>query len=127
MKAKLIYLSLLASSLTSMGALADARITVGHFAPFSDDLEQTSVSIALNGEVALENVKFNMYTDYIALPAGEYKVDVIPTGLSPLIGIMRTSVQSSGRCRENPLHSLADCVEIPIHDSTQFCKNQRKL
>lgn len=80
MKTKLISLSLLAASLTSVDALADARIAVGHLAPFSDDLEQTSVTVALNGEVALENVKFNMITDYIPLPAGEYKVDIIPTG-----------------------------------------------
>ena len=80
MKAKLISLSLLAASLTSTGALADARIMVGHFAPFSSDLELTSVSVALNGVVQLENVKFNMFTDYITLEAGEYTVDIIPTG-----------------------------------------------
>jgi hypothetical protein len=82
MKARLISLSLLVTSLMSMGALADARIIVGHFAPFSADLEETSVSVALNGEVALENVKFKTFTDYIPLPAGEYKVDIIPTGMT---------------------------------------------
>ena len=71
---------LLLAAFTSGGAFADARVIVGHFAPFSGELEGTSVSVALNGEVQLENVLFNTATDYIALPAGDYTVDIIPTG-----------------------------------------------
>jgi hypothetical protein len=61
-------------------AWADARVAVAHFAPFADSLEGTSVSVALNGDVALEDVQFKDFTDYIALPAGNYTVDIIPTG-----------------------------------------------
>lgn len=68
------------SLLSSQFALADARVTVAHFAPFAENIDDTSVSVALNGEVALENVTFKMFTDYINLPAGEYVVDIIPTG-----------------------------------------------
>lgn len=69
-----------ASLLSSQFALADARVTVAHFAPFAEDIDDTSVSVAVNGQVALENVKFKMFTDYINLPAGETVVDIIPTG-----------------------------------------------
>ncbi len=68
------------SLLCSPLALADARVTVAHFAPFAEDIDDTSVSVALNGEVALEDVKFKDFTAYIDLQAGEYVVDIIPTG-----------------------------------------------
>ena len=68
--------ALLSSQLVS----ADARVTVAHFAPFADTIEDTSVSVLLNGSVALENVVFKQFTPYIDLPAGEYKVDIVPTG-----------------------------------------------
>jgi hypothetical protein len=61
-------------------AWADARVAVAHFAPFADTLEGTSVSVALNGTVALEGVRFKDFTGYIDLPAGTYTVDIIPTG-----------------------------------------------
>ena len=38
------------------GALANARVTVGHFAPFAPTLQGTSVSIRVNGQTALQNV-----------------------------------------------------------------------
>ncbi len=66
--------------LFSQAALSDARVTVAHFAPFAEDIADTSVSVALNGTVALENVLFKNFTPYIDLPAGEYVVDIIPTG-----------------------------------------------
>lgn len=68
------------SLLSSQFALADARVSVAHFAPFAENIDDTSVSVALNGEVQLENVKFKMFTDYISVPAGDYVVDIIPTG-----------------------------------------------
>ena len=70
--------------LVSQVALSDARVTVAHFAPFAEDIADTSVSVALNGTVALENVKFKDFTGYIALPAGEYVVDIIPTGTNTI-------------------------------------------
>lgn len=70
----------LVSLMGSQFVSADARVTVAHFAPFAANIDETSVSVALNGDVALEDVKFKMFTDYISLPAGEYKVDIIPTG-----------------------------------------------
>lgn len=75
-----ILLTGAAALLTSQLASADARVTVAHFAPFADTLDGTSVSVLVNGAVALENVKFKDFTGYIDLPAGETKVDIVPTG-----------------------------------------------
>jgi hypothetical protein len=63
-------------------ALADVRVVVGHFAPFADSVDATSVSIRLNGQVALQNVKYGDFTQYITLPAGPYLIEVVPTGTS---------------------------------------------
>lgn len=68
----------------SQAALADARVSVAHFAPFASDIDATSVSVFLNGQEALPNVKFQDFTDYISLPAGEYVVDIIPTGTNTI-------------------------------------------
>lgn len=66
--------------LFSQQTMADARVTVAHFAPFAKEVADTSVSVALNSVVVLENVVFKDVTDYIPLTAGEYTVDIIPTG-----------------------------------------------
>jgi hypothetical protein len=68
---------LVALALAAPGlALADARVVVGHFAPFSDDLAETAVDIAINGNVALSNVRYGDFTDYIPLAPGAYTLDV---------------------------------------------------
>ena len=77
---KSIFLTGAAALLSSQLVSADARVTVAHFAPFADNLADTSVTVALNGDVALENILFKDFTPYIDLPAGEYVVDIIPTG-----------------------------------------------
>jgi hypothetical protein len=73
----------LACLLSGGTAAATARVTVGHFAPFAPNLAGTSVSIRVNGQVALQNVVFGQFTDYLTLgPAGRYTVEVLPTGTS---------------------------------------------
>ena len=64
---KSIFLTGAAALLSSQLVSADARVTVANFAPFADNLLDTSVSVALNGEVALENVEFKNFTPYIDL------------------------------------------------------------
>ena len=57
------------------------RATVGHFAPFAATLDATSVTVRVNGNVALSNVKFGEFTEYLNLgPAGPYKIEILPTG-----------------------------------------------
>ena len=91
-KSILLTTAMLCSQLAS----ADARVTVAHFAPFAENIDDTSVSVALNGTVAIENVKFKDFTDYIPLPAGEYTVDIIPTGTST-VAITATYTLEDGK------------------------------
>lgn len=62
---------------------ANARVTVGHFAPFAPALQDTAVNVRVNGQVALQNVVFGQFTEYLTLgPAGSYTVEVLPAGTS---------------------------------------------
>ena len=104
-----------ASMLCSPLALADARVSVAHFAPFAADIAGTSVSVALNGTVALENVLYKDFTPYIDLPAGDYVVDIIPTGTTTpaitntftLTDGMDYTVYASGNITLQPLELVA--------------------
>jgi len=120
---KSIFLTGAAALLSSQLVSADARVSVAHFAPFAQDIADTSVSVALNGTVALENVLYKDFTPYIDLPAGEYKVDIIPTGTST-IAITQTymledgkdyTVYASGNITNQPLElfALADDNSAP--------------
>lgn len=81
MYAKTALTGLLALAAIAGEAHANARVTVGHFAPFAPSLQGTSVSIRVNGQVALQNVLFGQFTEYLTLgPAGSYTVEVLPTG-----------------------------------------------
>lgn len=112
---KSIFLTGAAALLSSQLASADARVTVAHFAPFADTIEGTSVSVLLNDTVALENVVFKQFTDYIDLPAGSYKVDIVPTGTSTvamtatydLVDGQDYTVYASGNGSLQPLELVA--------------------
>lgn len=67
--------------LLSNSAFGAARVNVAHFAPFADTIDGTAVDIAVNGTVALPNVKFKDFTaEPVELDAGTYTIDVIPVG-----------------------------------------------
>jgi hypothetical protein len=66
--------------LASQSLFADARVAVGHFAPFADTLDGTAVNVLVDGTPTLENVRFKDFTDYLVLPAGSYTVDIVPVG-----------------------------------------------
>lgn len=69
-----------AMMLAAQPAMAAARVAVAHFAPFADTLEGTSVSVLVDGAVALEDVKFKDATPYLDFDAGTYQIDIVPTG-----------------------------------------------
>lgn len=112
---KNLYLIGSMAMLFSQMALSDARVSVAHFAPFAENIEDTSVSVALNGTVALENVKFKDFTGYIDLQPGVYVVDIIPTG-TDTVAITETynledgmdyTVYASGNGSQQPLALFA--------------------
>ena len=63
-------------------APGDATVNVAHFAPFAAGVDNTSVSVYLNGEEAIPNFKFGDITAGVELPIGDYLVEIIPTGSS---------------------------------------------
>jgi hypothetical protein len=65
-------------------AHAQVRVQVGHFAPFASTLDGTSVTVRVNGAAAIQNFRFGDVTNgYVDLgPAGNYLVEVLPTGSS---------------------------------------------
>ena len=69
-----------ASVLASQSLYAQAQVAVAHFAPFADDIESTAVDIAVNGDVALEGVKFKQFTDYLEFDAGNYTLEIYLAG-----------------------------------------------
>ncbi|WP_191621154.1 DUF4397 domain-containing protein [Marinihelvus fidelis] len=104
-------------------AFGQARVTVAHFAPFADSLDATSVSVVLNGTTALEDVKFKDFTDYIELDAGDYTIDIVPTGAADpaitadftLTDGMDYTVFATGNGSNQPLElmALADDNTMP--------------
>jgi len=56
-------------------------LRVAHLAPFAMD-PGTAVTVTLNGAPALTDFAYGDSTQYIALPAGSYDVEVIPAGSS---------------------------------------------
>jgi len=74
---------LLAALLPSI-ANAQVRAQIGHLAPFANTLNGTSVTVRVNGQPAIQNFRFGDVTNgYVNLgPAGNYLVEVLPTGSS---------------------------------------------
>ena len=112
--------------MASQSAFAQARVNVAHFAPFADDIDATAVDIAVNGTVALEDVKFKDFTDYIDFDAGDYTIDVyladtagiedpIITGDFTLTDGMDYTVFATGNgVTQTPvLLALVDTVDAP--------------
>lgn len=58
-----------------IGAEGDAAINVLHLSP-----DAPNVDVLLNGEAALTDVAFGDFSGWVAVPAGEHQVQVVPTG-----------------------------------------------
>jgi len=66
--------------MASSSAFAAARVAVLHLAPFANTLDGTAVNILINGNTAFSNVRFTDFVPYTELPAGSYKIDIVPVG-----------------------------------------------
>jgi hypothetical protein len=57
-----------------------AQVAVAHFAPFSEVITDTSVTVRVDGTEVLTDFTFSSVTPYLSLPNGERFVEIIPTG-----------------------------------------------
>jgi hypothetical protein len=61
----------------TMTVAEPAYLQVAHLAPFAAD---ASVTVLVNGAPALIDFNYGDSTGYLELPAGEYDIDIVPTG-----------------------------------------------
>jgi LPXTG-motif cell wall-anchored protein len=95
MKRLFVFSAVLVLSLAlATSALADshmARVRVVHASP-----DAPAVDVWVNGNVAFSNAPFQGITDYAALDAGSYQVQVTPTGATEPVVIDATLDLSGG-------------------------------
>jgi len=73
------------------GPVADVSLRVAHLSP-----DAPAVDVLVNGEVALSGVSFPEFSDYLAVPAGEYRIQVTPAGANDVVVIDATLTLESG-------------------------------
>jgi hypothetical protein len=74
-----------------IGEEGDAAINVLHLSP-----DAPAVDVLLNGDVALENVAFGEFSGWVAVPAGEHQVQVVPTGEMADAAVIDAMVEVEG-------------------------------
>ena len=71
----------------AMAQTGNGRVRVVHASP-----DAPAVDIYVNGGKVLENMPFREYSEYLALPAGSYSVDIKVTGTDTLVKNVPISV-----------------------------------
>ncbi len=88
-----------------------ATVNVGHFAPFAAGLENTSVTVRVNGADAITDFVFGQLVTGVALEAGDYLIEIIPTGtVTPAI----TGTLSLMAGMDYTLSAIGDGVNQPL-------------
>ncbi|GIK55819.1 MAG: DUF4397 domain-containing protein [Chloroflexi bacterium] len=88
-----------------------ATVNVGHFAPFAAGLENTSVTVRVNGADAITDFVFGQLVTGVALDAGDYLIEIIPTGtVTPAI----TGTFSLMAGMDYTLSAIGDGVNQPL-------------
>ncbi|HRQ39622.1 MAG TPA: DUF4397 domain-containing protein [Chloroflexota bacterium] len=88
-----------------------AMVNVGHFAPFAAGLENTSVTVRVNGADAITDFVFGQLVEGVALDAGDYLIEIIPTGtVTPAI----TGTFSLMAGMDYTLSAIGDGVNQPL-------------
>lgn len=97
-------LPLIASILTITGSAVAGNVRVAHLSP-----DAPAVDVRVNGAVAFQNLSFNEVSDYADLPAGDYQIQVVPTGASePVVIDTVLSVPAKGDFTAAALNPLAE-------------------
>ena len=63
----------------------DAKVTIAHFAPFADTTAGTAVDVWVNGAVAIPGLSYPDQVADVALPGGDYLVQVAISGTTDLV------------------------------------------
>ena len=111
--------------------LSPAYVAVGHFAPFAAGLENTSVTVRVDGMDLLTDFVFGELTGYVELtPDVDHLVEVIPTGaVDPAIsgifnleGGQRYTLSAIGGANSWPLElfPLVDDNTAPMADMARL-------
>lgn len=66
--------------LMSQPTFAAARVAILHLAPFAENIDDTAVNIAVDGDVLFTGVKYKDFVDYTELAAGEHTIDIFVAG-----------------------------------------------
>jgi hypothetical protein len=128
---KMKRLALTVATVTALSVAApvwsDARVNVAHFAPFAEDIADTAVDIAVNGEIALTGVEYKAFTDYLNFAPDTYTIDVYVSGLAetsdPVISGEFTLTDNvdytvyavgNGSTQDLELRALVDDVDAPM-------------
>jgi len=130
MKNNMLASLLVAALATPSLAIADARVRVGHFAPFADSLDGTSVTVRVNGNDTLTGVRFGDFTDYLSLAPGNYLLEVLPTGsstvaISTSVSLIDNTDYSVLAVGNGTLQPLA--LEALVDDNTAAAAGNLKL
>jgi len=73
-------LLLLAGIFGASTVWGQASVQIVHAAPFADSTAATSVTVAANDTVLLEDFRFKDFTDFLEIAAGDFTITVTPTG-----------------------------------------------
>lgn len=72
-------------------APTNATVVVAHYAPFAGSVVDTSVAVRVNGTTVITDLVFGERIAGIALPAGLYTIDLVPTGtITPALTVTAT-------------------------------------
>jgi len=79
-RSKSLFNTLAAIAIGAAGAASAQEVQVAHAAPFADAIEDTSVTVLVNGNPVLEDFRFGQIASLSAGGAPEIDVAVVPTG-----------------------------------------------
>lgn len=71
-----------ANTSTTSDSAANAKITVAHFASFAATVDDTAVTIRVNGSDVITDFVYGEIQTGIELPGGTYTIEVVPDGTS---------------------------------------------
>ncbi|MCP8969242.1 DUF4397 domain-containing protein [Ectobacillus ponti] len=94
-----------------------AQVRVLHASP-----NAPAVDVYINGQRALQNVTFKQFSSYVAVPQGQYRIDVYPAGtqttpvvsaIVPVMSNMAYTIAAAGDAAKLQLLAFADSTYLP--------------